>query len=101
MFAARGGAAVPEREADGAEPAEEYSSSDVESEGPGSQARVVPGGIRAAVRRRSQEGHTGKRRSYRNGMACMTYFTSIYVPNNPRTFISVSNEKYVATFFLF
>lgn len=60
MFAARSGPAVPLGEADGAEPAEEYTPPHAEPAVPHREAGVVPGRVRATIGRGSQEGDTGK-----------------------------------------
>lgn len=59
MFAARGRPSIPQREADGTEPAEERAPPHCQPEVADREARVVPRRLRATFRRGPQEGHAG------------------------------------------
>lgn len=59
LFAARSGPTVPVGQAAGAEPSQEHPPPHAQPEVPHSQARLVPGRVRAALGGRPEAGHAG------------------------------------------
>lgn len=83
MFAARSGAAVPVRQAAGAEPAEEHPAADGQSAVPHRAAGLVPGRLRAALRGGPQEDHAGAHWTFES---FTSFFDILYLVRRSVTF---------------